>query len=235
MSDRLTKTTERSAHREMREDVLVTKAFQVTDWVQQNLRIVGIVVGAAVVAALVTVLISKAQAEAEGKANRILAEASANYWQGGYNRTIQLADQVLSDYKTTHAANDARRMKGDALFWSGSFDSAATLYKEYLTHERADSPIKGAVQQSLAAALESKRDFAGAAKMYEELAPNAPDRNSTADLYMSAARAYRNANQADKAKALYEKVANEYKETTFARDAEVMLGEMMAGAAAPAK
>ncbi|MEP7028855.1 MAG: hypothetical protein ABI960_09700 [Candidatus Eisenbacteria bacterium] len=234
MSD-LGKKHDRISHREMKEDVLVTRAFQSLDWVQRNLRTVAIAVGAVVIAALVTMWISKAQAKAEGDANRILAEASANYWQGGYNRTIQLADQVLDGYKTTRAANDARRMKADALFWSGSFDSAATLYQEFLSHERADSPIKAAVQQSLAAALESKRDFAGAAKLYEELAPGAPDRNATADLYMSAARAYRNANQADKAKALYEKVANEYKETTFARDAEVMIGELMAGAAAPAK
>jgi len=243
VSDRLTKTVERSAHREMKEDVLVTRAFQATDWVQRNLRTVGIVLGAIVAAALITVWITKAQAKAEGEANRILAEASANYWQGGYTRTIQLADQVLSDYKTTRAANDARRMKGDALFWSGSFDSAATLYKEFISHESAGSPIRAAVQLSLASALESTRDFAGAAKEYEGLVATAPDRNNGADLLMSAARSYRAANQADKAKVIYEQVANEYKETTFARDAEVMLGELAAQggvtspapAAAPAK
>jgi len=247
VSDRLTKTVERSAHREMREDVLVTRAFQATDWVQRNLRTVGIVLGAIVAAALITVWISKAQTKAEGEANRILAEASANYWQGGYTRTIQLTDQVLSDYKTTKAANDARRMKGDALFWSGSFDSAATLYKEFISHESAASPVRAAVQLSLASALESTRDFSGAAKQYEELVATAPDRNNEADLLMSAARSYRAAKQPDKAKALYEKVANEYKETTFARDAEVMLGELAAAqggvastpapvpAAAPAK
>jgi len=226
VADRLTKTIERSAHREMKEDVLVTRAFQVTDWVQQNIRTVGIVLGAVVAAALITVWISKAQAKAEGEANRILAEASANYWQGGYNRTIQLADQVLTDYKTTKAANDARRMKGDALFWSGSFDSAATLYKEFISHESSNSPIRSAVELSLASALESTRDFAGAAKQYEDLVATAPDRNNEADMLMSAARSYRAANQGDKAKALYEKVANQYKETTFARDAEVMLGEL---------
>ena len=243
MSDRLTKTVERSAHREMKEDVLVTRAFQATDWVQRNLRTVGIVVGAIVAAALITVWISKAQAKAEGEANRILAEASANYWQGGYTRTIQLADQVLSDYKTTRAANDARRIKGDALFWSGSFDSAATLYKEFISHESAGSPIRAAVQLSLASTLESMRDFSGAAKEYEGLVATAPDRSSEADLLMSAARSYRAANQPDKAKVIYEKVATEYKETTFARDAEVMLGELAAGGgvsspapgAAPAK
>ena len=215
----------------MKEDALVTQAFRAGDWVQNNLRVVGIVLGAVILAALAAMWISKAQAKAEGDANRILAEASANYWQGGYTRTIQLADQVLEGYKTTKAANDARRMKGDALFWSGSFDSAATLYKDYLAHERSDTPVRLAVQQSLAFALESKRDFPAAATLYEELAVKAPDRASAADFLMSAARAYREASQPDKARALYKKVADEYQETPFARDAEVMLGELEAQSA----
>jgi len=231
VSDRLTRTTERSSHREMKEDALVTSAFQAGDWAQRNLRVLGIALGVLVAAVLGTIWITRAQAKAEGEANRILAEASANYWQGGYNRTIQLTDQVLEGYKTTKAANDARRMKADALFWSGSFDSAATLYQEYLKHERADSPLHDAVTQSLAFALESKKDFPAAAKQYEALAPTAPDRASAADFYMSAARAYTLANDRARAKAIYEKVAQEYKDTTFGRDAEVMLGELMAAEA----
>jgi tetratricopeptide (TPR) repeat protein len=213
VSDRLTRTTERSSHREMKEDALVTSAFQAGDWAQRNLRVLGIALAVLVAAVLGTIWITKAQAKAEGEANRILAEASANYWQGGYNRTIQLTDQVLEGYKSTKAANDARRMKADALFWSGSFDSAATLYQEYLKHERSDSPLHDAVTQSLA---------------FAALAPTAPDRASAADFYMSAARSYALANDRAKAKALYEKVAQEYKDTTFGRDAEVMLGELMA-------
>jgi tetratricopeptide (TPR) repeat protein len=117
-------------------------------------------------------------------------------------------------------------MKADALFWQGSFDSAATLYRDVLTKERADSPVRTAVQQSLAFALESKKDFAPAAELYEEIAGKAPDRANAADFYMAAGRAWRGAGQPDKAKAMFEKVAHEYKETTFARDAEVALGEL---------
>lgn len=226
MADRLTRTTERSHSRELKEDMLVTTAFQAGDWAQRNLRTIGIALGVVVAAILATLWITKAQAKAEGEANRILAEASANYWQGGYNRTIQLTDQVIEGYKSTKAANDARRMKADALFWSGSFDSAATLYQEFLSHERS-GPVHDAVSQSLAFALESKKDFPGAAKQYESLVAVAPDRASEADMYMNAARAYTLANQADKAKTIYQKVATEYKDTSFGRDAEVMLGELM--------
>ena len=230
MADRLTRTTERSHSRELKEDMLVTTAFQAGDWAQRNLRTIGIALGVVVAAILATLWITKAQAKAEGEANRILAEASANYWQGGYNRTIQLTDQVLESYKSTKAANDARRMKADALFWSGSFDSAATLYNEFLSHERS-GPVHDAVSQSLAFALESKKDFPAAAKQYESLVATAPDRASQADMYMNAARAYTLANQPDKAKALYEKVATEYKDTTFGRDADVMLGELIGASA----
>jgi len=226
VADRLTRTTERSHSRELKEDMLVTTAFQAGDWAQRNLRTILIAGGVVVAAILATFWITKQQADAEGQANRILAEASANYWQGGYNRTIQLTDQVIETYGSTKAANDARRMKADALFWSGSFDSAATLYQQFLSHERS-GPLHDAVSQSLAFALESKKDFPGAAKQYEALVATAPDRASEADMYMNAARAYTLANQADKAKTIYEKVATEYKDTSFGRDAEVMLGELM--------
>jgi tetratricopeptide (TPR) repeat protein len=215
----------------MKEDALVTWAFQTWDKVQGNFRVLGIAFGVLVATFLAVVWVGRAQTRAEGEANRILAEASANYWQGGYSRAIQLDDQVLGDYKTTKAANDARRMKGDALFWSGAFDSAATLYKDYLSHAPSNSPVRGAVEQSLAFALESKRDFAGAAALFEKLAAAQPDRNSEADMIMNAARSYAEGGQKDKARALYTKVADQYKETTFARDAEVFEGEL-AGAVA---
>lgn len=213
-------------HRELKEDALVTWAFQAWDKIQDNLRVIGITAGILVAAALAVVWIQRAQARAEGEANRALAEASATYWQGGYARAIQLADQVMSDYKTTRAANDARRLKGDALFWSGSFDSAATLYKDYLAHASNRSPVRDAVEQSLAFALESKRDFTGAAALFEKLAGTAPDRPSAADMLMCAARSYAEAGQADKARALYAQVSDQYKDTPFARDADVFSGEL---------
>ncbi|MGH7726346.1 MAG: tetratricopeptide repeat protein, partial [Candidatus Eiseniibacteriota bacterium] len=172
--------------------------------------------------------IARSNARATGEANRTLAEASVSYWQGNYVRTIQLADQVLNEYGQTGAANDARRMKADALFWQGDFDSAAMLYKAYLSKDRRDGPLRTAVQTSLAYTLESKKDFAEAGKLYEEVAAKAPDRMSTADLLLAAGRSYAAAGDREKGRALYERVAGEYKETPYARDAEVALGELLA-------
>lgn len=229
MADRLTRSAKPTRH-EMKEDPLVTWAFQAQDWVQNNLKIVGGVLAAIVVAAVAGLFISRANQRANAEANSTIAEASVHYWQGNYVRTIQLTDQVLSTFGQTSAANDARRLKADALFWQGAFDSSAMLYKTYLSKHPQDDPLRRAVQMSLAFALESNKDYAGAGKLYEELATKAPDRSTTADLLIAAARSYREAKQPDKSKALYEKVANDYKDTTYARDAEVALGELLAQA-----
>jgi tetratricopeptide (TPR) repeat protein len=220
--------SERLTRHEIKQDPLVTYAYLAWDWLQKKWRIVAGVAGAIVAVVLVTVFIQRANARAEADARATLAEASTSYWQGDYVRTIQLADQVLEGFQTTRAANDARRMKGDALFWQGAFDSAATFYREYLAKDRTESPMRTAVQQSLAFALESAGKYAEAAPLYEEIAAKAPDRTTAADFYLSAARAHQLANQVDAARKLYEKVATEYKDTTFARDAEVALGELMA-------
>ena len=221
MSDRLT-------HREMKEDALVTWAFQAWDWVQKNVRIVLAVVGGIVLLIGGLAWYRSANARAEGEATRILAEASTNYWQGNYARTIQLSDQVIEGFGSTRAATDARRMKGDALFWEGSFDSAATMYREALDRDKRDSPVRTAVKQSLAYALESGQKPAEAAKLYEELAADAPNRATAADLYMAAGRAHASANHLDEAKKLYTKVATEYKDTNLSREADIALGELMA-------
>jgi tetratricopeptide (TPR) repeat protein len=219
VSNRLTK-------QELKEDAFVTWAYDTADRVQRNRVPVAVGVGVVLAIALGAWMWSNANAKKESEARATLAEASTNYWSGNYVRTVQLADQVLGDAGGTKAAVDAKRMKADALFWQGSFDSAAVLYREVLAKERGDSPMRTAVQQSLAFALESKKEFAPAAELYEEIAKKAPDRQNAADFHMAAGRAWRGAGQPAKAKANFEKVATEYKETTFARDAEVALGEL---------
>ncbi len=216
----------RLTKQEIKEDVFVEWIYEAWDRIRQNRTVVLGVVGAIVVVSVGLVLWGRARATKEAEARVVLAEASTNYWSGNYPRTVQLADQVIADAGGTKAALDALRMKADALFWQGAFDSAATLYQEVLDRDRADTPVRDAVKQSLAFALESKKDPAAAAPLYEEIAAKAPDRNNAADFYVAAGRAWRAAGQPDKAKAAFSKVANDYKETTFARDAEVALGEL---------
>ena len=221
MSDRLTR-------HELKEDALVTWAFQAWDWVQKNVRIVLAVVGGIVLLVGGLAWYRSATARSEAEAGRILAEASTNYWQGSYSQTIHLADQVIEGFGTTRAATDARRMKADALFWQGSFDSAATMYREVLDRDKRDTPVRDAVKQSLAFSLESAQKPVEAAKLYEELAADAPNRAIAADFYMAAARSHAAAKQDDEAKKLYLKVSTEYKDTNLAREADIALGELMA-------
>jgi tetratricopeptide (TPR) repeat protein len=216
----------RLTKQELKEDPVITWIYGLADRVQQNRNVVFGVLAALVVLVGGGTMWAQANAKKEAEARTTLAEASTAYWGGNYGRTVQLADQVILDAGGTKAAVDAMRMKADALFWQGSFDTAATLYQEVLKKDRTDSPIRLAVQQSLAFALESKRDFAGAAALFEEIAEKAPDRTNAADFYVAAGRAWRGAAQPAKARAMFEKVATEYKETTFARDAEVALGEL---------
>ena len=216
----------RLTKQEIKEDAFLEGIYDLWEKVRQNSGLVLGITGALVVIVAGAFLWSRAQETREAEARTVLAEASTNYWEGNYPRTVQLADQVMADAGGTHAALDAMRLKADALFWQGAFDSAATLYQDILARNRKDGPLRTAVKQSLAFALESNKDPAGAAALYEEIAAAAPDRTNAADFQIAAGRAWRAAGQADKARAAFTKVATDYRETTFARDAEVALGEL---------
>jgi TolA-binding protein len=226
----VSRVSDKLRRHDIKEDRLVTWTFQGWDWIQNHVPIVLGALGAVAVLVLLGLYSASNARRAEADAGRTLAEASMNYWQGNYPRSIALSDQIIEAHGSTRAARDARRLKADSFVWQGEFGKAAELSRDYLKRNSRNTPLKTAVEQSLANALESDQKYAEAARIYEELAGKAPDRTTAADFYMGAARSYRAAAQNEDARRIYEKLASEYADTPYARDAEVAMGELLAQA-----
>jgi tetratricopeptide (TPR) repeat protein len=214
--------------RRQREDPLVATWVRGRDWLGSNGRIVAWVLGGLALAALVAVVWTRSRAQAEQRAANSLAEAQALYWRGDYPTLLARADEVRKNYGGTQAATEALRLKGDAFFWQGDFKSAAQNYEQYIKENRTESAYRKGVRRNLAQAYESDNQGRKAAELYEEMAGEPGPRVLTAELYVSAARAWRAAGDPAKAKALYQKVSNEYTDTVFGADADIALGEMEA-------
>ncbi len=201
---------------------------QITSVWQRYGRIALGVLGAIVVVAGVAYFTVQQNKVQNNVASRKLAEADLYFWQGDYDRAKTTADEVSKTYGSTASGADAHRISGDASYWKGNFKVAAVEYKAYLA-KVSSGTVAQSVRRSLAYSLDSDKQYAEAAKLYDGLV-GVFDRESSAEMLAAAARCVLQAN--DKAGAIqrYGRIANEFGETTLAQTARTKL----AGLGAPA-
>lgn len=220
--------TELRLTRRQKEDPVLVTWVRFQDWVLENSRIILGVLGVAAALALVGFLWLRTRADAEAKASGKMAEASALYWRGDYGPLIQRVNDIKREYGGTKAATEAERMLGDAYFWQGDFKKAADAYAAYLKKTPSGSQLRPGVERSMAQALESQKEYKKAAEIYERLAAIDGPRDVRGELYYAAGRAWQEAGDLAKAKAIYQKLATEFGDAPSAGDAEIALGELEA-------
>jgi TolA-binding protein len=77
----------------------------------------------------------------------------------------------------------------------------------------------------VAATQEERGEFAKAAKLYEEAANDYADSYRAPQLLMSAARSYKQANQAEAARRVLQKLIDKYPKSSLVEDAKMLMAE----------
>jgi tetratricopeptide (TPR) repeat protein len=194
-------------------------------------RIASGVVAAVVVIGALGFFALRSRAASEAQAAGKLAQANVLFWQGQYDRSLDAAKQVAQQFGSTPSGNDAHRLAGDDAYWNSmlrsdaaGFKTAITEYRAYLVHA-PNGPLADAGRRSLAYALESDKQFAEAAKNYEQLV-GAFDRESSAEFLTDAARCRQALG--DRAGALrdVQRLVDEFGDTSIAPQARVRVAEL---------
>lgn len=187
-------------------------------------RVVLGAIGAVVVIGVVAYLTVRANARQEEQAAAKLAEASALFWRGDYDRSLQQAQELSRQFGSTPSGNDAHRLAGDDAYWKGDFKMAAEEYRKYL-QKNSRGLIAQTVQRSLAYSLENLGQPAEAMKLYDGLV-GAFDRESNAEFLMAAARCAIALKQPAEAAKRLDRLVKEFPEASNANSARVMLAEI---------
>ncbi len=183
----------------------------------------GVLIGLAVViAGSIFYVRSRATAE-EGAAGR-LAEANVLFWQGDYQRSLEAARQVYTQYGSTPSGRDAHRLSGDDAFWLGDYRTAVDEYRKYIAGAPAGLLVDAA-RRSLAYSLENAKQFKEAAEIYESLVGKF-DRETSAEMLASAARCLVAQSQPAEAAKRLQRLLAEFGETSHAARAQVDLGAL---------
>src|SRR5262245_53831374 len=100
-------------------------------WERQGKIALG-VLAAVVVLIAAGFFFMRQRAAAETAASGKLAEASLLYWQGDFQRSLQVSRETAQQYASTPSGVDAHRQAGDAAFFTGDFKTAIAEYRRYL-------------------------------------------------------------------------------------------------------
>ena len=203
----------------------------VTRFWERYSRIALGVLGGLVVLGVVGFLTLRTRRASEETAAGKLAEASLFYWQGDYQRSLQLARETAEQYGSTPSGRDAHRQAADAAYWGGDFKSAVAEYRRYLANNPSGL-LADAARRSLAYALESDRQFLEAVKEYDALVGRL-DRSSSAEFLIAGARCMMAAQQVQGAVQRLQRAVDEYGDTEYANQARLELAEIQALQAGP--
>ncbi len=160
----------------------------------------------------------------ENSAAEKLAQANELFWRADYDRSRQIAQEVSKQYGGTPSGTDALRISGDNAYWRGNWKEAVVDYRAYLKANNSGL-IASTVKRSLAYSLESDGQLAEAATLYTGLV-GVFERESSGEMLVAAARCQIALKKPDEAKALLQRVIDEFPDSSFQLQARIELGRL---------
>jgi tetratricopeptide (TPR) repeat protein len=160
------------------------------------------------------------QTQQQAAAEEELARIVRTYEQGSYQAALDGTGNAMGllaisdNYSGTQAGNLATYYAADALYRLGEYDRALGLFQDY----EATEDFIGASALAAQAAIHANRsEFDRAASLYVDAAEQYPNSLTTPKYLMSAGKAYEEAGDYSAAIDAYQRIEDEYPESSFAQ------------------
>jgi TolA-binding protein len=192
-------------------------------WDRYGRIVLGVVVGIAVVGVSAYYVVSGA-ARKENAASEKLAQASDLFWRADYDRSRQIAQDLVKEYPDTPSGLDALRIAGDDAYWRGNWKDAVADYEAYLK-KRGSGLLASTVRRSLGYAQESLGQFAAAAANFDLLVGQI-DRETSGEMLYAAGRCLIADKKPDEARKSYQRIIDEFPDSSYQLQARIELGKL---------
>ena len=220
------KAKRRLTRREIKEDKLVTLTYKVTDFVNENNKLVtGVIVGVLVVAALIFFM-ARSKTQANQMASAKLAEAMMYYETLNYDKAIPILKDVIDKYDGTQSAGFATFYLANSYYNKKDYKDALTYFKKYLKDYGSDDLMASASIAGVASCLDAQGKDLEAAGEFEKAAKKYPKVYSAADNLFNAALCYQKAGKIDQAKRVLQLIKTKYPKAYVSNDVELLLSQL---------
>lgn len=217
------KPKKKMTKQDLKEDKFVKFSLQAKTYVDENyqkLTRIGLVILGILVIAVFLYYESK-QSASEANAQLGIAEIEFSHSQlvKASNRLIKLIDE----YDGSDAADRGMFLLANIYFQQQKYEDARAYFEKFIDSYSGSNILLSSAYAGLAACEEASSNYEAAGELYEKASETAPDFPESDNQYYLAGLCYKKAGDSEKARAIFEELADKDRESSRAKDAESQL------------
>lgn len=209
--------------KELKEDKFVKTALQTKTFVEENYSKV-LAVTAGVFGLIILIM---AYSYIHGKnvesSSVLLGKAQLEYQNLNYSKAKNFLLDLFDEYAGTDAANQGLFLIANIYFQEKNIPEAKRYFEEFLDSYDGSSILLASGYAGYAACLENEQNYAQAAEYYLKAQRKDPLFVEAADYLYLAGKNLIRAGEFDRARAAFESIQEDYKESTRFNDAKAQL------------
>jgi TolA-binding protein len=208
--------------KEIKEDALVTRYFQLRQWLDHHAKTVNTALMILLAVAVLATLMVRSRRKTEIRAQGRLGEAMQAYYMNDPGLLIQRMDAVAKEFSGTRAAGEAIFYSANAEFENGDLKEADRRFARYIDQYGQNPVFSASSLAGRAAVAETEKRYADAAKLYARAADQY-DALHTAPFYLKeSARCSIAAGDAQSAKNSLDAIEKRYPKSQAAEESAWM-------------
>lgn len=182
--------------------------------------------GIAIVAALIVLFFYRAQTQHAEAARIALGDVYIALYEGRVEDALVASEEVIETYAGEAEAGEALMALANLHYEEGRIAEARTYFQQYLDEYPTDGPLGYGAWSGLASCLENEEKFAEAGQQFASFAEAHPNSPFAPIALKEAGRCYELGKMPQQASDAYQKIVNEYAESSVTRFAHGQLNMM---------
>jgi tetratricopeptide (TPR) repeat protein len=218
--------------KELKQDALISTYARTINFYEANKKSIGIGLLVVVLSVLGVVAYRNNQATNNEKATAELAKVISYFDEGNYRLAVDGAPEmnvsglkaIVENFGGTTSGNHARFYLASALLHLGEYDYALEVFKAY---DGQGDMLSVSRLAGMAACYEAKKEFRNAGEYYESAASLIGTDVAAPQNLSNAARNFALSGNKERAIELYENLKKNHPTTTFGREADRYIAELL--------
>ncbi|NOX38582.1 MAG: tetratricopeptide repeat protein [Calditrichaeota bacterium] len=212
--------------KELKEDKFVLAVLRAREVLEEHSRTILYGILGVLVIFLLASFYSQSKKKAQEEASVLLSEAQVALGQGDENAAIAKLNDLSDRYEGTPSAGYATFLLGKLYWQKNDTLKAKTYFKRYIDNYADDKFLTQAALAGYADCLILEKNYAEAARYYERAAKVNPEFPEAPGYLYSAAMAYMDAGELEKARKVLDHLMEKYEDSPYKSKAEMLLAQL---------